>query len=288
MNAKKYYSLRELSQELDIPKSTIVKYKDFYPEFFIMHGEGKRKKFDETGYQVLHDIRELREEKKLDWMEIREHLEQQFKDLLGQEEEKAIAEQQQKLVTQANARLDHLGHLFTALTGEVVKIGAQARKLEQQQLGQSRMMIKLQKSYERLHHDVELLIMETVNRTDANRKAVKEVGADQQAHIQEIRAQFSDIRKGMENLAVRMRTLPSSPPPVASGSPARAEDLQQLLTKIDKLSEEGALNQSKYHVLLRENELLKNKLRDASRMQEEEEFSDKPRKGGLLGMFRKE
>jgi ACT domain-containing protein len=291
MNAKKYYSLRELSQELDIPKSTIVKYKDFFPEFFIMHGEGKRKKFDETGYSVLRDIRQLREDQKMDWMEIRETLETRYKDLLGKEEEKAIVEQQQNMASKANARLDHLSHLFTALTGEVVRVGAVNRKIQQQQESQSRMLLKLHKSFERLQHDVELLIMETVNRTDANRKAVKDLSADGQAQFKELKAQFAEVRKGMDTLAIKMRTPP--PQQTAAPLPARpngdSQDFQQLMSKIDKLSEEGAVTQSKYQILLRENDLLKSKIREATRLQEDEPYPEKPRKGGLLGnIFRKE
>jgi hypothetical protein len=60
MTNRKYYSLRDLSLELDIPKSTIVKYKDFFPEFFPMFGEGKRKKFDETAVDALKMIRDMR------------------------------------------------------------------------------------------------------------------------------------------------------------------------------------------------------------------------------------
>lgn len=289
MNANKYYSLRDLSQELDIPKSTIVKYKDFFPEFFVMHGEGKRKKFDETGYSVLRDIREMREDQKKDWLEIREILESRYKDLLGKEEEKAIAEKQQQIVSQSNAKLDYLGHLFTALTGEVVKYGSVTLKLQQQQEAQSRMMLKLHKSVERLQHDVELLIIETVNRTDANRKAIKDLNADGQAQFKELKAQIAEVRKGMDGLAIKMRT-PAPAPQQPASTGGETIEFQQLMSKIDKLSEEGAVAQGKYQVLLRENELLKNKLREAARLQEEDILAEKPRKaGGLLGnIFRKD
>ena len=78
MSMKKYYSLRDLSQELNIPKSTIVKYKDYFPDFFKLYGDGKRKKFQEESLEVLRTIRELREEQKLDWLDIKDVLAERF------------------------------------------------------------------------------------------------------------------------------------------------------------------------------------------------------------------
>ena len=71
---KKYYSLREISAELGIPKSTVVKYKDYFSDFLKMSGDGKRKKFEDSAVTVLRAIRDLRENQRLDWLEIKDVL----------------------------------------------------------------------------------------------------------------------------------------------------------------------------------------------------------------------
>ncbi len=77
---KKYYTLREISQILDIPKSTIVKYKDHFGAFMRIVGDGKRKKFHEDSIETIRIIRELREDRNLDWLDIKDILQKRIEE----------------------------------------------------------------------------------------------------------------------------------------------------------------------------------------------------------------
>lgn len=289
MDGKKYYSLRDLSVELNIPKSTIVKYKDFYPGFFKMFGEGKRKKFDEMSLEVLRMIRELREEKNLDWMEIKQELESKFGEKIDAEEAEESA--QRALAGATVARLDHLAHLFTALTGEVVKIGAQVRKLQEQADRNSKLLaqpsakpqdtMKLARAIAALRHDTEMMFLEMMNRDNAGKTRSAEQFRDT---IRELRGRFDAVQKSLDTLAATVRVAP--PQANVQVDLSQSPDFRALAAKLERLTEDGAVNQSRYQILLKENELLKNKLREAARLQETEP-QGKPQKQGIKGLFKK-
>ena len=254
MTTKKYYSLRELSQELDIPKSTIVKYKEFYPEFFRLHGEGKRKKFDETALEVLGIIREQRENAGLDWMEIKDLLREQFgKSLVEPEQEQAPAAAPAAAPEAVLKHIDHMGHLFTALTGEVVRLGERVRRMEAGQVilarNQKKQVARTAGQFGRLRHDMEAMFLELINRDAASSRRARALQND-------ILTQFAAMQRSLDTLTAMVRVPPPAP---ESASP---ENLKNLEEKIEQLAREGAFNQSKYQMLLRENEKLKEALQE--------------------------
>lgn len=305
MTNRKYYSLRDLSLELDIPKSTIVKYKDFFPEFFPLFGEGKRKKFDDTAVDALKMIRDMREIKKRDWMEIRESLTEKFGGpLVGAEPAAAAAAPAEAPAAASRAvinRMDYLGHLFTALTGEVVRLGEQIQHIEQRQSALSKAQIAIYKrqsfqskktaqSMDRLQHELEAVFIELMDRDAGNRKRILQLR-------KELLGRFGETKHAVNKLAAAVRV------PPAGENAANLEEFQKLEEKIDRLAREGAFNHGKYQVLLRENEMLKRKLQEESRRYDQapqptgETYYNAPaedasgqqqsQKGGFLGLFRK-
>ena len=311
MTDKKYFSLRELSQELNIPKSTIIKYKDFFPEFFKMYGEGKRKKFDETAYEVLKLVRELREEQKRDWMEIRELLEQKYAGMVEKPKEEEPSGAVSKVFAEGvTARLDHLAHLFTALTGEVVRQGADTRKIQTKLAKQDKYFIALAKALADLRGRVNSLQKDVSKKDKGNNRRLellapyvekihtqleprlKKLQFANEQDAKRINAQFVSLRNAIEKLAAAQRAAPPAPPPVES---MPSDELRRIMAKIDMLFDEGAFNQSKYLMLLRENEALKNKLRQTPGMYEPpaaggggEVLPQKQTRTGILGRKRKD
>lgn len=254
MNTRKYYSLRDLSQELNIPKSTIVKYKDYFPEFFTLHGDGKRKKFQEDALDILRTVRELREEKNLDWMEIRDMLNLRFEEKIA--EPMALVEAPRPAppapAPASTARFDHLAHLFNAIAFEVMNLAGQTRALQQQQFSQAGNLARVEKSIDRLSHDVELVLLDLIRRDEASVQMHK-TGAV------EIKAQFASIQKTILTLSTALK---SSAQPGATAAASNAESIRLIAEKIDRMAQQTDAGQGKLQALARENKLLKEKIRE--------------------------
>jgi hypothetical protein len=272
MNTRKYYSLRDLSQELNIPKSTIVKYKDYFPEFFVMHGDGKRKKFQDDALDILRTIREFREEKKLDWLEIKDLLHDQFSESAHTAPAEAPAAAPTGALAVAApdhataAKIEHLAHMFNALAWEVINIGGQTRRLRQSQAAQAAALAKIENNITRLRRDVEALLLEIIHREDSTKKYL-------QSNIGEIKAQFTSIQKNIVALANGIKA-------VSKTDPAQAEAIRALSEKIERIARQPDAGQDKYQALLKENKLLKEKLKQMDQVMHE---APPPRNKGLLG-----
>lgn len=280
MSVKKYYSLRDLSQELNIPKSTIVKYKDYFPDFFKLYGEGKRKKFQEESLEILRAIREMREEQKLDWLDIKDILAERF---AGNMEE-AVEESAETAVVPASAapspgdskRLEHLSHLFNALAFEIMNISGQSRQLQCRQDAQAAKLVKIETGLLRLNHAVELVLLDIMRRDGDTKKLMRD-------QMTEIRGQFSQVRKDMNALATGINAVAKSRQPALN-----ADAILKLTEKIDRAAaapqQDGM--QNKYQLLLKENKLLKDRLRELDARPSSEPPPRPPRKTILGKMFK--
>lgn len=266
---KRYYSLREISQELDIPKSTIVKYKDYFGDYMKMAGDGKRKKFEEEAVQVLRDIRRMRENEKLDWLEIKDILEERYGGA-EKEEEKEPAPPPQPAQT---PQLDHIAHMINAVGGEILGIARSVNALQQNSRRQDRAIINIDKKLRQNQKNVDLVMSELLEREKTARKDYNDT--------------VKLMKQGFAKILVNMQHIRETVAEKSSGG-----DCEALEQKVDKLAEnveqvisEGTLFQGKYQVLLRENELLRRKLNELAETKKGEEAQEKP--SGFMGLFKK-
>ncbi len=265
---KRYYSLREISQELDIPKSTIVKYKDYFGDYMKMAGDGKRKKFEEEAMSVLRDIREMREQEKLDWLEIKDILDERYGTAEEEVEPEAPADAAALL-----PQLEYISHVVNAIGGEFAGMTGKMNKLQDISIRQNRAIKIINKKLQNNRNSVDIVMAELLEREKTARK------------------EYSDtvrlMKQGFAKILINMQHIRES-----IGGKGNQSDFSELEEKVDKLSgkveqvlSEGTLFQGKYQVLLRENELLRRKLNEIAAADKTESEPQKPT--GIIGMFKK-
>jgi hypothetical protein len=259
---KRYLTLRELSQELSIPKSTVVKYKDFYGEFLPMAGDGKRKKFDRVAIEVLTLIRHRREEQKKDWGEIREELEARFSEKKPEETKTAVAAHSAPAAASVSVarheppdrRIEHLTHLMLALAGEMIQMRGALRELDshvQASDGAGGRIDAMEADLRRMRDETRAMaedIKELNNiaaRNDLKSKKRFEIVLSQ------LRGEINNLGAGISRAS-------------AGGGPG-AETTKKLVEKVQNWMQEHAALQTRYMMLLQENENLKSRDRDRVR-----------------------
>lgn len=266
---KKYYSLREISNELGIPKSTIVKYKDYYSDFLKMAGDGKRKKFEEDALEVLRVIRELREDKKLDWMEIKDALGERF-GAPAPAPPAAVALQPAPSVSAV--KIEHLSHMVLVIGAQLLSLRGMVEQTGRRSERNGKNIVTVARHVAQTERKLDLVLGELLSRDSHYRERLKAMAAG--------------MRKDFDRLNVAVQHLSEE---VAGEIPDAAEQrasLAKLEQKIDKLVSENAMSQSRYQALLRENEILKNKLRESAKAQPE--LQKENRRGGLMSIFRRD
>lgn len=248
-NMKKYYSLREVSQELSIPKSTLVKYKDFFSDFLPFVGDGKRKKLSEEGLDILREIRDLRENEKRDWLEIRDFLSEKY----GEQDNDVLQPEIQQLPAPPPApaisarQLQHLNHLLFALAGEMARTREKLEDIEGSIEENTKRTRHLESSTAAAVMDVRSFrsqIERAIERADnKNRRRFDAV-------VTYIRSEFQRVNNTVRAGAPRTPTLEN----------AQLETISKLNDKIEKVIEDAALYQARYKLIKRENQVLRKKL----------------------------
>ena len=71
-------TLKDIALELDLPESTLRKYRDAFPEFVPTVGSGRERKYRRDAVDVFVAIRKCRTEDHLSWEDTAELLSQQF------------------------------------------------------------------------------------------------------------------------------------------------------------------------------------------------------------------
>jgi hypothetical protein len=239
-------------------------------------------------------------------MEIREALTENFGDpLVGAETPAPAAAAPAEAPAAASRaminRMDYLGHLFTTLTGEVVRLGSQMHDIEKRQSALARNQVAIYKrqalqskktsqSMDRLQHELEAVFIELMDRDAGNRKRILQLR-------KELLGRFGETKHAVNKLTATVRVPPAEP------DAANIEEFRRLEEKLDRLAREGVFNHGKYQVMLRENEMLKRKLQEESRRYgemprpegeaccnapaEDASGQQQSQKGGFLGLFRK-
>ncbi|MFA6451358.1 MAG: hypothetical protein WCX65_17930 [bacterium] len=275
---KKYFSLREISAELGIPKSTVVKYKDYFSDFLKMSGDGKRKKFDESALDVLKSIRDLRENQRLDWLEIKDILLKEYGEPESEPNTSVAITAQQAVSNSAAAvaispKIDYITHMVTILGSQTIEINAELEKAKKSGGRNNKNTVVLARRLVQVERKLDLVIGELLNRDDRQLKDLKLVASG-------MRKEFDRVNVMLQRLAEEVAETKKTPP-------EEAETFSQMKQLVDRLTKDGASFQNKYQVAQRENEILKNKIRELTYKQEQK-VEDSPRRGGgLRGMFKR-
>ncbi|HOY63635.1 MAG TPA: hypothetical protein PLK80_11805 [bacterium] len=267
---KKQFSLREISLELGIPKSTVVKYKDLYPDFFTLSGDGKRKKLDSGALEVLKAIRELREESKLDWPEINQTLIERFGAPKPKQPE-ASAEPQKALVPQTAAsveKIERLEHMVAILGGQMIKMNERLEMFMKRSEKAEAEAAVMAKSVARAERKIDLALGEMLKNDSGNKKFVVDLAETFRAEFGRLNATVSTLRHEMGE--IKKNGLESMD--------AFAGALEEFRSKMEKTQSDNGAFQTKYQVALREIEVLRTKLRQMS-AERTEQPAESPRQG---------
>lgn len=272
---KKYYSLREISQELNIPKSTLVKYKDFFSDFLPFVGDGKRKKLSEEGIEILREVRDLRENEKYDWLEIRDILAEKYGE---QAPAPPQAEQQPQLPAPVPPpappltpkQVERINHLIFALAGEMARTREKLANIESAINENTRRIKHLESTTAAAVMDVRSLRSQvdgSVHRADQkNRRRFDAV-------ISYMQSEFLRLNKAVKASAAQKPKVKTS----------EQETLSKLNDKIEKVIEDAALQQARYNLIKRENQVLRKKLEGAAT----DSFMEKGQQQGWWEIFRR-
>lgn len=255
---KKYYSLREISQELNIPKSTLVKYKDAFAQFLPFVGDGKRKKLSEEGLEILREVRDLRENEKHDWMEIRDFLSEKYApqtpDFPGIEPQMLQAQPPpppSAPPAMSSKQLEHLNHLLFAIAGEMVKNREILADIEN----------SIKENTQRIRHLESTTAAAAMDIRSVRGHVEKAVESADNKNRRRFDAVVSYIRSEFLKLNTAVNGGEVQKP---GGKLKELETLVKLNDKIEKVIENAALNQAMNKLLKRENQVLRKKLEGAS------------------------
>lgn len=237
--------------EMDIPKSTVVKYKDYFGDFLSTHGDGKRKKYDDSAIEVLNEVRKLREDDKLDWLEIKDILAEKYG--VAEKEE----EPQQALVPAASthttvhtvqtADTRHLEHMVNVLAGEVIKLAGGVSDVKQAVSRQSAAIQNIENRVERTGRNLEAVAAEMLRRGNGvDKQELKKLASS-------INGEFSSLRESVKKLAAES----TAPSPAAGEN----KELVAVVKKVEALMTKSG-DTAKQQLILKENEVLKKKLKE--------------------------
>lgn len=255
---KKYYSLRELAVELDIPKSTVVKYKDYFSDFLPTHGEGKRKKYDDTALEILKEVRKLRDDDKLDWLEIKDLLDEKYAHAESQEApQQIVPATASPMAVQTIAKADtrHLEHMVNVLAGEVIKLAEGVSDVKSAVSRQGNAIQKIEKRVEQTGRNLEAVAAEILRRGNGiDRQELKKLAAG-------INSEFSALKESVKKLAADS---------TAGGAKEENKELTAVVKKVEALMSKSG-DAAKQQVLAKENEVLKKKLKEMILAQREQQ-----------------
>lgn len=127
-------TLKQVAEKLDLPESTLRKYRDAYTKYIPFVGSGRERKYRVESVDVFGMIRDCRSEKHLSWEDTEKELGKQFPvmDPGGVVSEASLQEERigelfDHLEEMMN-RVDKMGRrqefLLTSLAGELVKVSS--------------------------------------------------------------------------------------------------------------------------------------------------------------------
>jgi chromosome segregation ATPase len=134
-------------------------------------------------------------------------------------------------------------------------------------------IIVLAKRIVKVERKLDLVIAEMLNRDEKR--------------LEELKRAAGGMRKEFDRVYVAIQHLSEEFAKASRAPAAEAEAVAQMKSVVDKLRKDGALFQTRYQVLLRENEALKSKVRELSYKQNDKTEELPRRAGGLRSIFKR-
>lgn len=132
------FTLKDIALELDLPESTLRKYRDAYPEFIPTVGSGRERKYVREAGEVFKAIRKCRTEDHLSWEDTSEVLSQRFPmdtEAGAEERPKSLAErvpaavETARTLKQMERTTEDQAFLLTTIGSELVKLTESVKKI---------------------------------------------------------------------------------------------------------------------------------------------------------------
>lgn len=127
-------TLKQVAEKLDLPESTLRKYRDAYIKYIPFVGSGRERKYRQESVEVFGAIRDCRSDKHLSWDDTESELGKRFPimDPGGTVSEASINEERMDemfdRLDEAMERMDKMGRrqefLLTSLAGELMKVSS--------------------------------------------------------------------------------------------------------------------------------------------------------------------
>ncbi|HOO55561.1 MAG TPA: MerR family transcriptional regulator [bacterium] len=122
------YTLKEIAQQLELPESTLRKYRDTYPQFIPYVGSGRERKYRIEAIDVFKAIRDCRVERHLSWDDTEKKLMDRFpmnpdemakKAVVTEQEANVFLERVEEAVNRLRKQADRQEFVTSALAGEI-------------------------------------------------------------------------------------------------------------------------------------------------------------------------
>lgn len=131
-------TLKDIAQMLDLPESTLRKYRDAYTQFIPYVGSGRERRYREDSVEVFRMIRDCRVEKHLSWEDTEKELIGRFpvnadavgkKVVVSEDEGNIFLEKLEKAVRQLTTQGERQEFVTSTLAGELLKMKKDMEKL---------------------------------------------------------------------------------------------------------------------------------------------------------------
>ncbi len=132
------YTLKDIAQRLNLPESTLRKYRDAYPQFIPYVGSGREKRYRAEAEEVFKAIRERRVDRHLSWEDTESELADIFpmnpdelvkRAAVSEEEANIFIEKMDRAVAKLTEQAQRQEFIVTTLANELIRIREIVEKL---------------------------------------------------------------------------------------------------------------------------------------------------------------
>jgi len=132
-------TLKDIAQRLELPESTLRKYRDAYPQFIPYVGSGRERRYREDAVEVFRAIRDCRVEKHLSWEDTERDLLDHFpvnsealggKVVVTEDEGNIFLERLEKAVRQLSSQGERQEFVTSTLASELLQMKKALEKLD--------------------------------------------------------------------------------------------------------------------------------------------------------------
>jgi DNA-binding transcriptional MerR regulator len=132
------FTLKDIAQRLNLPESTLRKYRDAYPQFIPYVGSGREKRYRAEAEEVFKAIRERRVDRHLSWEDTESELADIFpmnpdelvkRAAVSEEEANIFIEKMDRAVAKLTEQAQRQEFIVTTLANELIRIREIVEKL---------------------------------------------------------------------------------------------------------------------------------------------------------------